>query len=312
MSEEGKETPDKADCAPEINNPTDDDDNKTDNKEDLYETKGENVADLSDFLRGKGLLKYKDALVEAGLENINLLNELDDDIVNDMMKQANIKQIHQNVLRKAIKEYKNGTYKPVSNDPFKKVRAIRKHLKGYIPIKTNRCWQDKQTKTIIFIGQTGVGKTTFINSMCNYLHKVLYEEEFRYKLICEDPTKARDHSAITKYHLENLPAIDEAITAIDTPGFDDIEGPKKDVKIRNKFKSFFETSCPFIDGIYFVVKASHTKLGLMQQYIFNTVLDLFAEDVKENIFILFTFSDGTEPPALKVIQYFGINYAKYF
>eukprot|EP01084_Bolivina_argentea_P319635 554389_1 len=180
---EGKETPDKPGYAPEIYNPTDDVDDKTDNKEDLYETKGENVADLSDFLRGKGLLKYKDALVEAGLENINLLNELDEDMINDVMKDANIKKLHQKVLRKAIKEYKNGTYKPVSNDPFKALRMKRKHLNGYIP-KTSEDITGKETKTIIFIGQTGVGKTTFINSMCNYLYQVSYKETFRYKLIC--------------------------------------------------------------------------------------------------------------------------------
>eukprot|EP01084_Bolivina_argentea_P272700 464373_1 len=74
----------------------------TESKQVENETKEEYVADLSDFLDGKGLLKYKDALIETGLVDINLLNELDDDIVNDMMKEANIKKIHQNVLRKAI------------------------------------------------------------------------------------------------------------------------------------------------------------------------------------------------------------------
>ena len=88
----------------------------------------------------------------------------------------------------------------------------------------------KKTRTIIFIGQTGAGKTTLINSMANYLMAIAYDEAFRYKLIMEnnninidkDQTKSQTQD-ITQYHLRNLPRIDFALNIVDTPGFGDTE-----------------------------------------------------------------------------------------
>eukprot|EP00483_Globobulimina_turgida_P008650 UN08668 len=42
------------------------------------------------------------------------------------------------------------------------------------------------------------------------------------------------------------------------------------------------------------------------------VLDIFGKDVLENIFVLFTFSDGSTPPALDAVDKLGIKYAKEF
>ena len=42
------------------------------------------------------------------------------------------------------------------------------------------------------------------------------------------------------------------------------------------------------------------------------VLDLFGENVKGNIFILFTFSDGADPPALKAVKKMDVPFTKEF
>eukprot|EP01083_Nonionella_stella_P284049 966851_1 len=279
--------------------------------------------DLGDFLVGKGLSKYKDAVIDAGLDDIKDIKDLDDETVEVIIQEAGFKKIHGNIFRKAVKAYKDGKYKPKVADPLAKltklVREKRKHLKGYVARQIDNI-NAKDSKTIIFIGQTGVGKTTVINSICNYLEQVSYEEPFRYKLICEENNKKVDTNDktksqtqdITTYHLENIPAIKEAVNIVDTPGFGDTEGPQKDIKIRNQFKRFFEERCPFIDGIYFIIKASDTRVGAIQRYIFNMVLDLFGDDVRENIFVLFTFSDGQTPPALKAVNKLGIEYAQEF
>lgn len=80
---------------------------------------------------------------------------------------------------------------------------------------------------MIFIGQTGAGKTTLINSMSNFLNCVAYKEPFRYKLIMEskddtiekDTTKSQTRE-ISKYYLNKLPGVDYAygLNIVDTPG----------------------------------------------------------------------------------------------
>eukprot|EP01084_Bolivina_argentea_P238441 400584_1 len=128
----------------------------------VYVTKSVYVtSNIQDFLAGKGLAKNKDALIDLGLQHTDLVNELDDDDINDMMQEANMKKLHQKILRKAIKDFKSGKYKPVlTDDRFSELREKRKHLKGYVP-KLPDPFTGKKDRTIIFIGQTGVGKTTF-------------------------------------------------------------------------------------------------------------------------------------------------------
>eukprot|EP00484_Ammonia_sp_Unknown_P005028 CAMPEP_0197074478 /NCGR_PEP_ID=MMETSP1384-20130603/211128_1 /TAXON_ID=29189 /ORGANISM="Ammonia sp." /LENGTH=575 /DNA_ID=CAMNT_0042513319 /DNA_START=21 /DNA_END=1748 /DNA_ORIENTATION=+ len=269
-------------------------------------------------------------------------------------------------MRKAVKAIKDGTYPPrqgPTDEELQKQIALaalkqsRQGLKGLVHRQPDtEASPDQPTLNALFIGQTGAGKTTLINSMTNYLHRVGYDEPFRYKLIMEekdasidtkDTTKSQTRE-ITKYHLReiDLPAFGFALNIYDTPGFGDTEGPEQDKKIRGEFREFFETfgfalniydtpgfgdtegpeqdkkiRAEFreffenedrIDAIYFVIKSSATRLTPIQQYIFNMVLDLFGHDVKNNIFLVFTFSDGAKPPALEAVKKLKIPFADYY
>eukprot|EP01083_Nonionella_stella_P049294 131399_1 len=89
---------------------------------DEKQSKGSNVADLGDFLSGKGLLKYKDVLVEAGLEDIEMVNDLDDEDITYYIKEAKLKKMHGKIFQKAVKQFQAGTYNPAVADPFKTLR----------------------------------------------------------------------------------------------------------------------------------------------------------------------------------------------
>jgi ABC-type lipoprotein export system ATPase subunit len=43
------------------------------------------------------------------------------------------------------------------------------------------------------IGETGTGKTTLLNCYLNYLLGIEISDKFRYKLICEIPSKFREN-----------------------------------------------------------------------------------------------------------------------
>lgn len=71
-----------------------------------------------------------------------------------------------------------------------------------------------------------------------------------------------------------------------TPGFGDTSGIKADEEITKQLDHYFHTSLDF------VVESSRSRLTPTQQYIVDSVLALFGRDIKDNIFLLITFSDS--------------------
>jgi hypothetical protein len=61
-----------------------------------------------------------------------------------------------------------------------------------------------------------------------------------------------------------------------------------------------------LDSIGFVVQSALVRLTVTQKYIFNSVLNIFGKDVKENIRFLTTFADGKRPLVLDAIKEAGL------
>ena len=166
-------------------------------------------------------------------------------------------------------------------------------------------------KVLMVVGATGAGKTTLINGMVNYILGIKWEDKFRYKLVVEDSKVSQAHSQtkeITAYtfHPMKGSAVPYTFTIIDTPGFGDTEGLKRDQEITDQIKEFFSIPPPngidHIDGIGFVTQASLARLTPTQEYIFTSILSIFGKDMAENIFILITFADGQTPPVMEAIK----------
>ena len=94
------------------------------------------------------------------------------------------------------------------------------------------------------------------------------------------------------------------MTIIDTPGYGDTRGIKKDKEITHQIKAFFEggNGVNTLHAICFFVKSSDARLTPTQRYIFDSVLVLFGKDIADNIFLLITFADGQLPPVLKMVK----------
>ena len=119
------------------------------------------------------------------------------------------------------------------------------------------------------VGATGAGKTTLINGTVNYILGIKWEDKFRFKLVIEDSKVSQACSQtkeITAYifHPMKGSAIPYTFTIIDTPGFGDTEGFKRNKEITDQIKEFFSIPPPngidHIDGIGFVTKASLARL----------------------------------------------------
>ena len=176
-------------------------------------------------------------------------------------------------------------------------------------------------KVLMLVGATGSGKTTLINGIFNYIVGVKWDDPFRFRLVDEvDQVKGKTQgdsqtSWITSYTIHQhfyCSAVPFTLTIIDTPGFGDTKGIKRDKEITEQIRKFFSTIGDFgidhIDAIGLVVQAALPRLTNTQKYLFDSILTLFGKDIKDNIFMLLTFADGQKPETLAALEFANIPY----
>lgn len=182
------------------------------------------------------------------------------------------------------------------------------------------------TKTIMLVGETGTGKSTFVDGLVNYVLGVKWDDPFRFTAIDleqEEKDKQRNQALsqtewITCYKLypEKGSRVKYSINIIDTPGFGDTRGLEKDQEIVEQIRKLFSYKEPlgvlFIDAVCFLVKAPDARLTAIQNYIFQSIMSLFGRDIEDNICSLITFADGIDPPVLHAMKEFNLPFGKSF
>lgn len=173
--------------------------------------------------------------------------------------------------------------------------------------------------SLMVVGQTGSGKTTLLNSFVNYLLGVQLEDDFRYKIILEENDGDQSKSItqnVTVYRISTNGKF-PPIKIIDSPGYGDTGGIQRDIQITELIKQKFETEIDTINAICFVAQSSNARLTVNQKYIFDSIINLFGNDIAENFVVMMTFCDGQDPqlkdaliskesnlkPIIKLIKY---------
>ncbi|XP_076084709.1 uncharacterized protein LOC143055449 isoform X3 [Mytilus galloprovincialis] len=171
-------------------------------------------------------------------------------------------------------------------------------------------------KTIMIVGATGTGKTTLINVMANYVMGVRFEDPFRFTLT---HTETSEHERVVNEALSQTEwitcyticsdvdsRIHYTINFIDTPGFGDTRGLEQDATIVSQIRDMFTANgakgVATLDAVCFILKAPDARLTTNQKYIFESILALFGNDIKNNICTLVTFADGQKPPVLAALE----------
>lgn len=167
--------------------------------------------------------------------------------------------------------------------------------------------------SLIFVGETGCGKSTLINGLLNYFLGILKTYDFRYKIVVgeneADQTKSQTQEIST--YLVSSPLYPGIIFQfIDTPGFADTDNKtngdkRKDDLIYTKFVNFFKKKFfdekELLNAACFIIKASANRFNQYQKQILSEVTSLFASDIKDNFLIMFTFSDTCKPKAIQFL-----------
>ena len=200
------------------------------------------------------------------------------------------------------------------------------------------------SSNIMVIGETGVGKSTWIHSFINYIQSIQLEEKARYYLFDEKSLQEEYQkihgikpcgSSITDipaiYNIEPSNLFNNPIRLIDTTGFSDTRNPKQDKTIIEDIKNLFEGSeIENVNAICLIFKAAQTRAPVKLKMVMEKLFSLFGKEIKNNIVIIFTFCDDfkniqgvnvlkdeTGPfkeilGDIEKIPYFGFNNIAYF
>lgn len=162
--------------------------------------------------------------------------------------------------------------------------------------------QTRAWLTIVLLGATGSGKSTWLNALVNYVAGVLWVDEYRFRLVEESVDCSQAFSqtkVITLYRIHWQPGfkVPYNLMVVDTPGYGDTDGLLRDKLITKQFSRFLggaaeAAGVSTLTAICLVGKASDQRLTAAQKHIFSSILSLFGQDMEDNIIVLGTHADA--------------------
>ena len=188
----------------------------------------------------------------------------------------------------------------IKNEPIKgsKLLGEQNGLKiyKYPEIKFND-EEEIRAISLMVVGQTGSGKTTLLNSLVNFVLNIQLEDNFRYKIIVEENDNDQSKSVTRYVNVYRIASHGNypPLKIIDSPGYGDTGGIKRDYEITELIKQKFEKEIDSLHAICFVAQSSNARLTVNQKYIFDSIINLFGNDIAENFIIMMTFCDAEEP-----------------
>ena len=178
----------------------------------------------------------------------------------------------------------------------------------------------EESISILFVGQSGTGKSTFINASANHLLGITSKDRIRYKLIFGYASKENDRLKVKLIILqfiilEVLNIIIKLFKLIDTPGAGDtrndndnqlskLEKDKKEKEFLGMYTNLFSKEIGQLNSIVFFVKSSENRENEFQKRVVKNITDFFADDIGQNCLAILTHTDNDEiiPDAVQFLE----------
>eukprot|EP00486_Rosalina_sp_Unknown_P015012 CAMPEP_0201593372 /NCGR_PEP_ID=MMETSP0190_2-20130828/190990_1 /ASSEMBLY_ACC=CAM_ASM_000263 /TAXON_ID=37353 /ORGANISM="Rosalina sp." /LENGTH=747 /DNA_ID=CAMNT_0048052525 /DNA_START=91 /DNA_END=2335 /DNA_ORIENTATION=+ len=147
----------------------------------------------------------------------------------------------------------------------------------------------KKQVSLVFVGETGVGKTTLLTSLNDFINHVSYEQV--------RTTKKPELVGLSQtQHTEQFPLSNEewAVNIIDTPGIGDTNGAERDEQHMGGIIDFLGNYGDF-NAVCILIKRGTTRLTTRMRYIVNELRSNMPKDVQNNFIVIMTRSDVPVP-----------------
>jgi len=200
-------------------------------------------------------------------------------------------------------------------------RVVKQHVKNLKPMRE---------LNILFLGETGVGKSTWINGVANYISYSTLSEAENSKSVCLIPTKftmtnenyeeveiktgtdknedqqvGKSSTEMPKSYVFRRGSI--YVRIIDTPGIGDTRGIDHDrINLQNIMTHL--SNLDEINGICVLLKPNYARLTIMFEFCIKQLLTHLHRDACKNIVFCFTnarstfYKPGDTLPALRQLM----------
>lgn len=148
----------------------------------------------------------------------------------------------------------------------------------------------KQKVSLVFVGETGVGKSTLLKSIEDFINGVSYEE-----VKCTPKGVNGGAESVTQETNQYVLSNDEwAVNIIDTPGIGDTRGVSQDEKNMGNITEFLGDYGEF-NAVCILIKRGSSRLTERFRYIVNEIRANLPKDVSENFLTIMTRADVAIP-----------------
>ena len=158
----------------------------------------------------------------------------------------------------------------------------------------------KRDIIVLVSGETGSGKTTWLNGVANFLYRVQFDDTFRIKVVIDGDNQADSQtSSVTAYCFEWQPwfPVMGNVVLVDTPGFADSRGLKEDERTVAAVEELFrdeQLAVRHLTAVALVVVSTAKRLTAAQKYVFDQLVSMFGRDVAGNFVIVATNSGSVQ------------------
>ncbi|XP_069956936.1 uncharacterized protein [Cherax quadricarinatus] len=171
---------------------------------------------------------------------------------------------------------------------------------------------NKPIKSMVLIGATGSGKTTFVNGIINHLCNITFDSDVRYK-IQDETGNERRHEAqsqtdyVTGYLVYHNPAMKHEYNfmIIDTPGLADTRGAYQQKQIVKQLKFFLKEEKFGVNELHSIGVVMQATVNRAMGYLTNIkdeFHDLFGADTADITNLLLTCKGPGKSKAPEVLK----------